>query len=282
MLAHYLAVPGDAADDPINAAKSVAARSERVLRGVVTFVSGRRPSVVLVREAAADRRQHRPCAPQPVGVNDTDVMVQTGRRAGALRSLLEDAGLRFRQRGGALRMDDLRASARSEVLRIHASLGGLSATPNLRPGTWDLQTLDGLAIELDEEFHFTRYRATTLRQPILQDLPWTASYLTHCVAYEGAATKGGGRWTSPSTEKMFGPSAPVGVFREGGSARGKQRALYDAMKDVAAATGTVRLARIAIYDEVDDVTLGDILYGKRTASPKSVRQAVEARVHQLV
>lgn len=81
---------------------------------------------------------------------------------------------------------------------------------------------------------------------------------------------------------MFGPSDPVGVFRERGGARGKQRALYDAMKDVAAATGTVRLARIAIYDEVDGVTLGDILYGKRTASPKSVRQAVEARVHQLV
>lgn len=157
-------------------------------------------------------------------------------------------------------------------------LGGLSSAPILRPGPWDLQTLDGLRVELDEEFHFTRYRAATLRLPALSDLPWASTHLTFCAAHEDAAARGGGRWTSVSTEKMFGPSDPVGMYGEHGSARGKQRALYDAMKDLAAATGAVRLARISIYDCVDGVKLGDILNGKRTAPAEAVRHAIELRV----
>lgn len=73
---------------------------------------------------------------------------------------------------------------------------------------------------------------------------------------------------------------PVKVFSELGSARGKQRALYDAMKDIAAATDAVRLARISIYDTVDGVRLDDILCGKRTVMPAAVRQIIEARVHR--
>lgn len=175
-------------------------------------------------------------------------------------------------------MTDLRSDARAEVVRVHAMLGGLSPAPVLRPGPWDMQTLDGLHVELDEEFHFTRYRAATLRLPALSDLPWTPTHLTFCVTYESAASRGGGRWTSASTEKMFGPSDAVGVYGEKGSARGKQRALYDAMKDVAAATGAVRLSRISIYDLVDGVRLGDILNGKQIVPPEAVRDAIESRV----
>nr|WP_156040340.1 hypothetical protein [Microbacterium sp. Cr-K29] len=141
-----------------------------------------------------------------------------------------------------------------------------------------MQTLDGLRVELDEEFHFTRYRAATLGLPALSDLPWTPTHLTFCVTHEGAAARGGGRWTSASTEKMFGPSDPVGMYGEHGSARGKQRALYDAMKDLAAATGSVRLARISIYDMVDGVKLGDILNGKQTVPAEAVRRAIGSRI----
>lgn len=215
---------------------------------------------------------------RPFGVHHTGGMTRTGRRAAALRALLQVGGLRFRKRAASLRMVDLDTSARTEVLRIHALLGGLSESPVLRPGSWDLQTEGGLVIELDEEFHFTRYRAATLRRPILQELPWARTHLAHCAAHESAATSGGGRWTSPSTEKMFGPSDPVGVFGEHGSARGKQRALYDAMKDVAAASGAARLARISIYDTVDGVQLGTILNGVRAVSPEAVRQTIEARI----
>lgn len=205
-------------------------------------------------------------------------MTKTGRRAGVLRTLLQAAGVQFRQSSGSLRMGDLHANARDEVLAIHAMLGGLSSAPTLRPGPWDMLTVDGLRIELDEEFHFTRYRAATLQLSSLAGLPWTPTHLAFCAAHEKAAAHGGGRWTSASTEKMFGPSDPVGVFGENGSARGKQRALYDAMKDVAAANGSVRLARISVYDTVDGVKLGDILNGRRTVSPAAVRLAIDARV----
>lgn len=164
--------------------------------------------------------------------------------------------------------------------RIHALLGGLPDGPPLRPGLWDMQTTDGINIELDEDFHFTRYRAAALRLRTLRDLPWTPTHLEYAIAHEGRAARGGGaRWTSAASEKMFGPSDPVGVFGGHGSARGKQRALYDAMKDVAAVTGVVRLARISIYDLVDGVALGDVLKGKRTVPAEAVRLAVEARAY---
>lgn len=207
-------------------------------------------------------------------------MVKTGKRAAALRGLLEAAGLTFRARGGLLRITDLGLGARDQVRGVHAMLGGLSNGQALLPGAWDLQTTDGLAIELDEQFHFTRYRAATLRALSLRELPWAPAYERYCAAYEDAAAQGGGRWTSPPSERMFGPSDPVKVFGAFGSARGKQRALYDAMKDTAAATGAVRLARISIYDTVDGVRLDDILYGKRTVMPAAVRQIIEARIHQ--
>lgn len=206
-------------------------------------------------------------------------MVKSGKRADALQALLESAGLRIREKSTPLQMPDLRPPARAEVQRIRALLGGLLDGPPLRPGLWDMQTTDGLIIELDEEFHFTRYRATTLRRPPLLDLPWAATHLAHCTTHESSAVAGGKRWTSAASEKMFGPSDPVGVFGAHGSARGKQRALYDAMKDVAAATGVVRLARISIYDLVDGVALGDVLRGKRTVPAEAVRLAVEARAY---
>lgn len=205
-------------------------------------------------------------------------MTKTGRRAGVLRGLLQSAGVQFRQSSGSLRMVDLHSDARDEVLAIYAMLGGLSPAPTLRPGSWDMQTHDNLYIELDEEFHFTRYRAATLQLSTFARLPWTPTHLAFCAAHEKAAARGGGRWTSASTEKMFGPSDAVGVYGENGSARGKQRALYDAMKDVAAATGSVRLARISIYDWVEGVTLGDILNGMRSVPPEAVRRAIESRV----
>jgi len=78
---------------------------------------------------------------------------------------------------------------------------------------------------------------------------------------------------------MFGASDPVGVFGERGSARAKQRALYDAMKDLAASVGVVRLARISIYDRVDGARVDDILYGRTTVDPQLLGVLLKARAH---
>lgn len=163
-------------------------------------------------------------------------------------------------------------------MRLYRELGGVLASPRFAPGGWDLATADGLMVELDEQFHFTRYRALTLASPAVAALPWGEVYGDYCARFEAAAVRGGGgRWTSPSTERMFGPSDPPGVFGERGSARGKQRALYDAMKDLAASAGVVRLARVSIYDRVGGATVDDILYGRAAVDPAEMRTLVEAR-----
>ena len=190
--------------------------------------------------------------------------------------------MRFVEPGAPLRKDALPRPAQDELSRLYVEFGGDPAMIRLTPGGWDLRTGDGLVIELDEEFHFTRYRAMTLYPELLRALPWATDYLGYCYLHEAAASRGGGgRWTSPSTEKLFGASDPPGVFGERGSARGKQRALYDAMKDLAAVAGVVRLSRVSIFDRVGGVALGDILYGKAKADPEGIRAYVESRSHGL-
>lgn len=179
-------------------------------------------------------------------------------------------------------MDALPVEAQEEVRRLYDELGGVCSDPRFAPGGWDLVTRDGLAVELDEQFHFTRYRAMTLRTKQLGALPWTGRYLNYCARFEPAAARGGGRWASPSTERMFGASDPVGVFGERGSARGKQRALYDAMKDLAASVGVMRLARISIYDRVDGAVVDEVLYGRAAVNPLALRISLEARAHTAV
>jgi hypothetical protein len=94
---------------------------------------------------------------------------------------------------------------------------------------------------------------------------------------ERRAGIGGRRWTSPSGERLFGQADPDGVFGVHGAPRWKQRALYDAMKDAAAAVGQVRLARISIYDTVEDVVLNDVLYGRAHVSANAIVELVNQR-----
>lgn len=57
-----------------------------------------------------------------------------------------------------------------------------------------------------------------------------------------------------------------------------QRALYDAMKDMSAASGDVRLARISIYDSVDGIALNDVLYLNARVPVESVAALVTSRI----
>jgi hypothetical protein len=57
----------------------------------------------------------------------------------------------------------------------------------------------------------------------------------------------------------------------------EQRALYDAVKDVAVAAGVVRLSRISVYDMVEGVRLEDLLRGRAVVAPSVLRTFVESR-----
>jgi hypothetical protein len=193
-------------------------------------------------------------------------VVRTGARANALQSLLIRAGFRVVAAAPpAPRLDALPANARDWVVELFQTLGGRTPMPPLRPGAWDLALADGLVVELDEELHFNRYRAQTLRRQWAAALPWHDVYLDLCRDREQdciAAGKWGKRWTNPSCESMFGPPSAPGALDGPGSPRWKQRALYDAVKDIAAQhSPTLGFCRLSVWDRVGDIKLGDALAG---------------------
>lgn len=155
--------------------------------------------------------------------------------------------------------------AASWVRDLYLQLGGIQRTPLLKPVGWDLSlsgTAGRLVVELDEEPHFTRYRLTTLEPKWAQELPWTAEYREQCESNEHAVVlthSSGGFWESIGSISQFGPAAARGDLSGAGSPTWKQRALYDAMRDTAAATGAVRLARLSVYDDLGGVTLNEVL-----------------------
>ena len=113
-----------------------------------------------------------------------------------------------------------------------------------------------------------------------EDLLWRDDYLRYSADHEGAALKKasrGGYWASPSTERMFGPADAPGVFGKGGAPRWKQRALYDAMRDALAATGTVRLSRVAVWDVVGETTLARVLDGRADVDHDALAELVAQR-----
>ena len=202
-------------------------------------------------------------------------MVRTGARAKALQNLMTRAGFQLADEAPpAPRFDALPADAQEQVAEVFGVMGGQTPMPRLRPGAWDLAFNGELVVELDEELHFNRYRSQTLQSPWATALPWRDTYLEHCDDFENeclAAGKWGKRWTTPSCESMFGPPIPPGVLDGLGSPRWKQRALYDAVKDIAALhSRTPRLCRLSVWDRVGDTRIADALAGRR---PSRVRRS---------
>lgn len=204
-------------------------------------------------------------------------MVRAGARASVLdRELLQAGMTRASARPRAPRITDLPVPLAGELFDLYHQLGGKLADPAFRPGAWDLP-YSNVIVELDEDMHFNRYRTLTLQARFAAALPWAAAYRQHAGAHERRAGTGGRRWTSPSSERMFGPADEKWVFNRGGAPRWKQRALYDAIKDAAAAAGLVQLARVSIYDAVDGICIEEALRGRETIAPDSLRRFVESR-----
>ena len=207
-------------------------------------------------------------------------MVKTGRRATALRELLGAAGLRAVSPPTPPRVADLSTEGVGIVGRLYESFGGRLTPAALLPGAWDL-AVDGLLVELDEELHFNRYRRLTLAEDWATELPWTANYRRLCSDFESrcvAAGSWGSRWTNSSCAKHFGDADPPKVLGDRGAPRWKQRALYDAIKDLfAVGSATVAVARLSIYDDLTDASVGDALDGRATAEPNALVELVRRR-----
>ena len=195
-------------------------------------------------------------------------MGKTGARTRALDTLLTQVGRPpTRPRPPAPRLARMPPEAAENVEALYVALGGRRGAPALGPRGWDLLAGETL-VELDEEQHFNRYRATTLQTGWAEQLPWTTPYQGWCATEEDACLKAAvrqGFWTTPTSTAQFGPSAPRSdIDAPGGAARWKQRALYDAMRDSAALAGVLgyRLARLSVHDSIDGTRLNDILTGR--------------------
>jgi len=205
-------------------------------------------------------------------------MVTTGARAARLSAILAKRGHVLSDRKPAApRLSSLDANSVDAMLELYRSMGGIGDHPPLRPGSWDLAFTNGLVIELDEELHFNRYRAATLAR----DKPWSLDYTAQSRAHEQEclrAGRWGRRWSSRPSVAMFGPADLPGVFAANGAPRWKQRAFYDAMKDVA---NGVKLARLSVHDRVGDLSLGVALRPGSEPDGDAIADLLERRSQPL-
>ena len=183
-----------------------------------------------------------------------------GKRQDSLTELLKTvAQVGCPSKIGKPNIEDLKQSILGcEVLRVYHELGGILDDFPVRLGSWDLN-VDGIAVELDEELHFNRYRKFTLESSSYSELNYfpIENYRQYCVNYEEnckRAGKYGGKWTNSSCEKQFGkasipPDLPCDLS-SGGAPRWKQRAFYDYIKDISPLVIKVKVARISIWDEI--------------------------------
>lgn len=172
------------------------------------------------------------------------------------------------------------SEAQEQVAELYRALGGIHPDPSLTTGPWDSAYAGNLVVELDESAHFNRYRAITLEPEWAQHLPWRAAYATYTVEFDDTCRKGrsyGGYWTNDSAERQFGSPGSNGQLDGAGSPRWKQRALYDAMRDIAALHGEVRLVRLSVYDDLGGVPLGHALSGKAALNTDVLRALIEDR-----
>lgn len=211
-------------------------------------------------------------------------MPRTGARASALRALLASAGFTLVTPPSPPRLADLNHSDATSALELYRELDGTETQPCFRPGSWDVAVASGdeiVVIELDEELHFNRYRERTLTASCYRDIPWTACYVDQCRCHERRCLNAGTwgkRWTTPGAEALFGLAGPTGQLAGAGAPRWKQRALYDAIKDVAARAGAApAMARLSINDRLGPHSLEAVLTNQIATDPARVWEFVEGR-----
>lgn len=202
-------------------------------------------------------------------------VVRMGKRETALGMLLTAAGYQTTTSPAAANTADMGSKGRKAALEIYERLGGRPENRPLVAGKWDLALAGNLLIEVDEQEHFNRHRVLTLEGT---GFPWTVEYLQHSAKHEDRCRTYGKYWVTERSSVMFGPASAPGDHIGVGSPRWRQRALYDAVRDIWAQENPHwRLARLSMYDVVDGVRLNEVLTGKHPLDPARLRGLIQAR-----
>lgn len=211
-----------------------------------------------------------------------------GKSQDALESLLESSGKKITiKEVPYLKLDDVQDSDySSHVKEVYGSLGGIMADYPVGFRGWDIEA-NGIAIELDEQLHFNRYRSTTLNSNIYSELPSfpLSGYKEMCETFEFECTKAGhygGKWTNPSCEKQFGKAGENGQLTGAGAPRWKQRAFYDYVKDLTELIIGTKVVRVSIWDSVEiegrTTRIRDALLGRHDDAANPIWSLVESRL----
>lgn len=205
----------------------------------------------------------------------------TGKRARTLEASLQAAGYRFVDKSDeeAAVTQDLPPEVRTALVGLYRNMGGILDLEDFAAGEWDFNLVGGLKIELDEFLHFNRYRGMTLSVPWAERVEWSTDYEIFCETFEYKCLQSRleGMWANQSSERMFGPSDPIGVLGEMGSSRWKQRALYDAVRDAVACHKNLAVARISVADRIDGKSVDRELKNGRALDPDGLRAMIDAR-----
>ncbi len=173
--------------------------------------------------------------------------------------------------------DTVNSTYHQEILKVYRSLGGVLEEYPLNLRGWDL-SVDDVAVELDEQLHFNRCRAVTLKSKLYRELPCfpLEEYSRYCLNYEYECLRSGRhgrRWTSDAAERQFGKPSEPGVLDDGNAPRWKQRAFYDFVKDLTPLLIHVPVTRIAIWDSVD---VGGVMLSVSEVLDKMIYSAAPA------
>ena len=196
-------------------------------------------------------------------------------RETAMGHLLVEAGYRITTIPPNANTANMSAAARGTAMEVYERLGGRPEGRALVSGEWDLAVEGNLLIELDEQEHFNRHRALTLEGT---SFPWTADYQRYCTEHERRCKTNGQAWETNRSAVMFGPASAPGNHDGVGSPRWRQRALYDAVRDIWVQDNPAwRLARLSMYDVVDGVQFNEVLKGKHQLDPALLRDLIDSR-----
>ena len=140
------------------------------------------------------------------------------------------------------------------LLETYASLGGKEAFPEIKIHV-PFMVFGRFCVLFDEQIHFNRYRAKTLRSSFYENLSSfpLMKYKSYSRKYELECLKSGSSnpgWTNDEAESHFGASQVSGDLGLSGSAGWKMTAFKDFATDLIARQRKIRLVRIAVWDDL--------------------------------